>query len=173
MGLVGAHQPTVASYHNACSVGRCCFERVTRFFAFFAAMPPKEGKKGGKKKSKEDQERLAREEEERAAWEQLKKAEAEAEERQQLENELRDKLEYKEKKRLKKEAQAAAMAEKDAAIQFLTKSLNDLNRNYESMKSEMEEELERMTHVKVCLVARRRHAFCSSWTAHRSQKCRR
>jgi|Transcript_31411 hypothetical protein len=114
-------------------------------------MPPKEGKKGGKKKSKEDQERLAREEEERAAWEQLKKAEAEAEERQQLENELRDKLEYKEKKRLKKEAQAAAMAEKDAAIQFLTKSLNDLNRNYESMKSEMEEELERMTHVKEVL----------------------
>jgi|Transcript_12639 chromosome segregation ATPase len=116
-------------------------------------MPPKEGKKGGKKgkKSKEDQERLAREEEERAAWEQLKKAEAEAEERQQLENELRDKLEYKEKKRLKKEAQAAAMAEKDAAIMFLTKSLNDLNRNHESMKTEMEDELERMTHIKEVL----------------------
>ena len=47
------------------------------------------------------------------------------------------------------QAQAAAMAEKDAAIAFLTKSLNDLNRNHESMKTEMEEELERMTHLKV------------------------
>lgn len=116
-------------------------------------MAPKDGKKGGKKGkgSKEDQERLAREEAEREARELSAKQEQEAEERQRLENELRDKLEYKEKKRLKKEAQAQAMAEKDAAIAFLSKSLNDLNRNHESMKTEMEDELERMTHLKEAL----------------------